>query len=177
MSHYAFVKFEKYLLLFTVMVSVFTVSVAQATEALPPPEGPVILEISGAIEKTNGMNKARFDHKMLEVIGFSELQTSTPWTEGVPVFNGVLISKLLDFVGVQGDTVLAIALNDYKVEIPVSDFRNYPVILASSMNGVRLKVRDKGPLWIIYPVDQYQELKNQETQFKWVWQLKELRVQ
>ncbi len=174
MNHHWFIPFK---LVLAVLILALTVSIVQATESLPSPEGRVILEITGAIDKTNIMNKARFDHKMLEAIGFSELQTSTPWTEGIPIFKGILIRKLLDYVGAQGESVLAVALNDYKVEIPISDFRDYPVILASTMDGVRLKVRDKGPLWIIYPVDQYQELKVVEVQSRWVWQVKELRVQ
>ena len=58
----------------------------------------------------------------------------------------------------------------------MADFQRYPVILAYRMNGELLKVREKGPLWIIYPQDEFPALKNKETQAKWVWQVKELRV-
>ena len=57
----------------------------------------------------------------------------------------------------------------------MSDFAKYPVILAYRMNGELLKIRDKGPLWIVYPQDGYPELKTKETQAKWVWQVKEIR--
>jgi hypothetical protein len=44
------------------------------------------------------------------------------------------------------------------------------------MDGEILKVREKGPLWIIYPQDDHPELQNKQTQAKWVWQIKEIRV-
>jgi hypothetical protein len=37
-------------------------------------------------------------------------------------------------------------------------------------------VRDKGPLWIIYPQDDFPALNNKESQSKWAWQVKEIRV-
>ena len=50
------------------------------------------------------------------------------------------------------------------------------VLLAYRMNGELMRVRDKGPLWIVYPQDQFPELRSKEIQSKWVWQIKELRV-
>jgi hypothetical protein len=44
------------------------------------------------------------------------------------------------------------------------------------MNGQYLHVKDKGPLWTVYPRDQFPELRNSMTDKKWVWQLKELEV-
>jgi hypothetical protein len=154
---------------------VVTVGVALAA-ALPQPKGRPVLEISGTLANTNATDKAVFDLAMLEGLGVTKTQTSTPWTDGRPVFEGVLMKVLLDNVGAKGGTVTAVALNDYKVDIPVADFQQYPVILAYKMDGQELKVRDKGPLWIIYPQDDFPDLKNKQTQAKWVWQIKELRI-
>ena len=176
MMKYAVVKVRSCLALMTVVAIASVGSPVLAADSLPVPTGDVILEVTGAIENTNGDGKASFDYEMLEALGMQDLQTSTAWTEGQPVFNGVLVKDLLEYVGAKGDSLFAVALNDYKVEIPVSDFVDYPVILASSMNGDRLKIRDKGPLWIVYPRDQYAELNTKENQGKWIWQLKELTV-
>jgi hypothetical protein len=113
---------------------------------------------------------------MLEALGASRIRTSTAWTTGPQNFEGVSLKTLLERVGAFGSSVEAIALNDYKVEIPVSDFARWPVILAYRMNGELMRVRDKGPLWIIYPQDDFPALNTKETQGKWVWQVKELRV-
>ena len=176
MSNNRYLTFSTFRLVLAAMVMIVVASELQADESLPTPRGKVILEITGAIAKTNSEQKAQFDHEMLEAIGFSKLSTSTPWTEGVPVFSGVEMSKLLDYVGAAGDTVLAVALNDYKVEIPISQFRDYPIVLASTMDGKRMSVRDKGPLWIIYPRDHYEELMGKEYHGYWIWQLKALQV-
>ena len=132
--------------------------------------------MTGKIAVTNGDDKAAFDLAMLEAVGITKTKTSTAWTEGQPQFEGVMLKALLDRLGASGETVTAVALNDYKVEIPLADFTKFPVILAYRMNGELLRIRDKGPLWIIYPQDDFPALKNKETQSKWVWQVKELRV-
>lgn len=148
--------------------------VAHAAD-LPKPQGTVLLEVTGTVATTNADGKAAFDLAMLESIGGTTIDTSTAWTEGTSHFEGVLLSTLIERVGATGKTAVTIAINDYKVEIPVADFARYPVILAYRKDGDLLKIRDKGPLWIIYPQDQYPELKTKETQAKWVWQVKEIR--
>ncbi|MBI1774929.1 MAG: molybdopterin-dependent oxidoreductase [Proteobacteria bacterium] len=149
---------------------------AALAASLPQPQGKAFLEISGMIGNTNAGDKAVFDLAMLEGFGVTKVQTSTPWTDGRPTFEGVLMRVLLEQVGAKGSTLTAVALNDYKVDVPIADFSQYPVILAYKMDGQELKVRDKGPLWIIYPQDDFPDLKNKQTQAKWVWQIKELRI-
>ena len=147
-----------------------------SAQTLPPPAGTPILEITGRIAVTNGEARARFDLAMLEAIGVSRVATTTAWTNGLQEFEGVSLKALLERVGAFGDRIEAVALNDYKVEIPVSDFSRWPVILAWRQNGQLMRVRDKGPLWIIYPQDDFPALNNKETQGKWAWQVKEIRV-
>jgi hypothetical protein len=45
------------------------------------------------------------------------------------------------------------------------------------MDGQYLKIMDKGPIWIVYPRDQYRELQDSLTDKRWVWQLRDLLVQ
>lgn len=40
-----------------------------------------------------------------------------------------------------------------------------------------MRVRDKGPIWVIYPVEPGGRSQSVETQGKMIWQLKTLRVQ
>jgi hypothetical protein len=146
-------------------------------EGLPTPHNKPILEIKGHISIANTPeNTALFDREMLEQMGVTKVQTSTPWTDGQPVFEGVLMRELLKRVGASGHTITAVALNDYKVKLPTSDFEKYPIILAYKMDGQVLKVRDKGPLWIIYPQDEFSELRDKSVHQKWIWQIKEFEV-
>ena len=104
------------------------------------------------------------------------VRTATPWTEGVQDFTGVRLRDLLAAVGAQGSTLALTALNDYTVEIPIADARAYDVIVAYRRNGEAMAVRDKGPLWIIYPLDQHAELRDPEHQARMIWQLRRIDV-
>jgi hypothetical protein len=102
--------------------------------------------------------------------------TSTSVTEGVNRFEGVLMRDLLDKVEARGETVVATALNDYVVEIPMDDFHDYDVIAALAMDGERLLPRDKGPIWIVYPRDDFEELQDIRYDYRWVWQLIRIEI-
>lgn len=143
---------------------------------LPAPSGPVILTVSGDIENANSEQSFRFDRAMLEAVGVTTLRTTTSWTSGVVEFEGVLARDILDTVGAEGEEVLATALNDYVVRLSLEELYRYPVMLAFKMNGEYLQIRDKGPIWLVFPRDQFPELRNSVTDKKWVWQLRELEV-
>ena len=149
---------------------------AVADEPLAKPTGPVILTVTGAIGRTNAAGKAEFDMQMLQALGISRLATSTSWTDGKQVFGGVLATKLLDAVQAKGNTVSASALDNYTVEIPTSELRQYPVLFALTMNDKAMSLQDKGPIWIVYPRDDYPELRNPKIDRHWVWQLKSIDV-
>ncbi len=162
---------------FIVLAFICLLPAAAVAESLPQPSGKVILTVSGNIRNTNGDGVAEFDRAMLEALGMTELQTSTEWTTGRLIFEGVLARDLLEAVGADGTAAHAVALNDYAVEIPLADFRDYPVILALKMDGKYMRVRDKGPIWVVYPHEQYDELKAEAIQPRWIWQLRRLEIQ
>lgn len=103
--------------------------------------------------------------------------TTTSVTDGPQTFEGFLIHELLQALDADGDVVVAHALNDYQIEIPISDFERFDVIGALSMGGVPLSPRDKGPIWIVYPRDDHPELQDIRYDTRWVWQLVSLHVQ
>ncbi len=151
-----------------------------AAESLPAAADPVLLSVSGAVSRPNASDgagpRAEFDRTMLAGLGMQTVRTSTDWTDGVKAFRGPYVRDVLDAAGYRGETVTATALNDYSVEIPMADFERYPVVLAMEMDGEPLTRRDKGPLWIVYPRDEFAELATAETNAKWIWQLRSLEV-
>ena len=154
-----------------------SIALGQTAEPLPAPSGPVILTVAGSIAVTNDASGAAFDRDMLYALGISELTTTTPWTDGARRFSGALARDVLARVGAEGTTVLAAALNDYTVEIPMEDFEKYDVLLATEMDGEAMQVSDKGPIWIVYPRDSDPALQDRRLHDRWVWQLKALQVQ
>lgn len=145
-------------------------------EGLPPVTGKTILTISGKIGATNADGKAEFSREMLEALGMTGFTTMTPWYDGPQRFDGVLVSKLMSTVKASGETVIATALNDYETRIPMSDFSEFGVLLAMKRGGVDMPVRDKGPLFIVYPYDSDPILKTQKYYSRSAWQLARLVV-
>ena len=148
----------------------------RAAEPLARPSGPVVLTVTGAIARTNGPAGADFDQAMLEALGVEHIATTTNWTDGKAVFDGVPVARVLQAVGATGTSVVATALDEYSIEIPIELFTRYHVLLAMRMNGRDLPPNDKGPLWIVYPRDDHPELRDPTNNAYWVWQLRTLTV-
>jgi hypothetical protein len=149
--------------------------VAAAADPLPPPTGPVLLVLSGAIEQTNAPGEARFDREMLRGLGIATIRTTTPWTEGVKSFEGVPLEAVLNRVGAHGTMLDASALNDYRVTIPVEDL-SYGIILAMSVDGAMLSRRARGPLWVIYPREGMGLTESYRTEARSIWQVSRVVV-
>lgn len=143
---------------------------------LGTPTGKVILTVSGKIQRTNADGQARFDRTMLEGLGSYGFSTHTPWYDGEMRFDGIRMSSLMDAVQPTGDTVVATALNDYETRIPISDFKEYGVLLALKRNGEYMPVRDKGPLFIVYPFDENPSLQIQKIYGRCPWQLARMTI-
>ncbi len=151
-----------------------TLGVANGGE-LRAPDGAVVLTISGDIAHSNNGDRAEFDRHMLEALDWRTVETHTHWTSGPQVFSGTPLQALLDAVGASGRTLTAIALNDYSAELPIQDAQSHDVLLALDHNGKPMRVRNKGPIWIVYPQDERTADAGVHNN-KMVWQLRELRV-
>lgn len=147
-----------------------------AAAQLAVPTGKVILTISGVITRTNRANTAIFDRPMLEALGISSIDTKTPWYAGQVHFEGVKMEDLMQQVGATGQTVTAVALNDYSSEIPFSDFSRYGVLLALKRGGAYMPVSDKGPLFIVYPYDSSPDLQSQKFYSRSAWQVSRMII-
>jgi hypothetical protein len=146
-----------------------------ATET-PQATAKPILTVSGKISAPSSDGVVQFDRAALEKLGLVAIETNTPWYKGVVKFEGVPLRKLMQSVGATGDRVTAIALNDYSSELPIEDFAKYNVILALKRDGEYMPVRDKGPLFIVYPYDLSPELRSQKFYSRSVWQVSRLIV-
>ncbi len=152
-------------------------SLPAAAGTLPAPQGRVILEVSGAIANSNAPGKARFDRTTLEAMATTKLSTSTPWTKGVQTFEGFPLASLLAVVGATGSGIKAIALNDYSAVLPIEDSVAAGAFVVVRANGERMSVRERGPLWIVFPYDTDTRLTTDAYLNRSVWQVKELVVE
>lgn len=113
----------------------------------------------------------------LKVLGATEIETSTLWTDGVHQFTGVLLSDLLQHLDAEGNTIQATAINDYSITIPASDAVDGGPIVAYLMNGETMSRRDKGPLWVVYPFDSDAKFRTETIYSRSIWQLNKIQIQ
>jgi hypothetical protein len=100
------------------------------------------------------------------------IRTRTEFTDGVVEFVGPLARDATASVKTDPATsVHLVAANDYAIDIPLSDITDYDVILAMQADGKRLTRRDKGPIWLISPLDDHPELQDPTYTIRLIWQL------
>lgn len=132
----------------------------------------VILSVSGrvaggAVEMTLGQ---------IDALGNVALATTTPWHDGIVVFEGPLMRDVMAALAAEGESVEVEALNGYTTDIPLSDFEIYDVVLAHKRDGRSMPVSDKGPLFIVYPYDSDAELHSEIFYARSAWQVRRMTI-
>ncbi|WP_168385237.1 oxidoreductase [Erwinia amylovora] len=107
----------------------------------------------------------------LEKLPSWEIKTSTNFTPQ-SIFTGVKLSDLLENYHVSSEVIRAFAWDDYSYTLPVAELIKYSVTLAYKKNNEYMDMSEMGPYAIIYPRDNYHELKTLEVNAKTVWQVK-----
>jgi hypothetical protein len=132
--------------------SVSANSSSSPTYTQVPATGPVVLTVTGRFT-TGAQNPRQLDMNSLNAMPQVECSVDDRLAEGHQVtFRGVLLSTLLASIGADPSSTLHTnALNDYAVDLPVSDIRDLPVLLATTADGAPMSVAHYGPLRIIYP--------------------------
>ncbi|PWG17953.1 oxidoreductase [Salibaculum griseiflavum] len=103
--------------------------------------------------------------------------TSTLWTSEEHSFSGPSLRQVLEQVGADPSVpVRLVAANDYAVTLdPEMIDDDYPII-ANRLDGETFSIREKGPLWVMYPFDQDSRYKTELHYSLSVWQLTEVRL-
>jgi len=149
----------------------------RSAEPLPVPNGTVVLVVSGQVQAANAGDRAEFDMEMLARLPQHSFSTQTPWYGAARKFTGPLLRDVLAAVGARGTQLRVTALNDYHVDLPVEDTLKHDVLLARLLDDRPMAVRDKGPLFIIYPFDSSAALRNAVYYSRSAWQVKTIEVQ
>lgn len=147
-----------------------------AAQDVPAPTDAPILTVSGKIAVTNVGDTLQFDRAAWEVLDATIVETSTIWTDEVRVFEGVSLKNLVELLGVTEGTILATAINDYTVEIPITDAVEGGAVIAHLMDGEEMSIRENGPLWVIYPYDSNADYRTEVIYSRSIWQLDRLEV-
>ena len=108
----------------------------------------------------------------LEAMPQVTIVTESEFSDDAASYRGPLVRDLLARLGLDAaETIRLIAANDYFVDIPTSDFEQYDVVLALEVDGQRLSRREKGPLWLMYPISDHSELRSEVYNARLIWQV------
>lgn len=148
-----------------------SLSLAWSVPALA--QSPAALEITG---QTAPSVPVTLELHALDEMPQVEFTTSTIWTDGPVTFSGVPLKTVLGELAEGGSTLEMVALNDYKVTMPLDQLEDGVPIVATRMNGETMAVRDKGPYWVVFPYDSDSKYQS-ETVYAWsIWQLNRLNI-
>jgi len=136
----------------------------------------VVLSISGHVGKPNAGARRDFTMAELAALPQQTFSVHTPWYKEPRSFSGPLLRDVLAAAGASGTELTAIALNDYKVSLPFEDVQRWRVLLATARDGQPMSVREKGPLFIVYPYDDSPELRSATYYARSAWQLRHIEV-
>ncbi len=112
----------------------------------------------------------------LKAVPQATVSTENEFVDTMTAFEGPLGRDVLALVGEGGNTVVLTAVNDYAVEVPLEDFINYEVVFAMSADGEVFSRRDKGPIWVVYPMSDHAELQDPVYNARLIWQLVKVEV-
>lgn len=155
--------------------TVVTPATIRPGDAVPRPSGHTVLTLRG-VPTTNVGRTLQFDLATLDRLGTVEYTVFDRQAEGHDVsFSGPLVRTLLAVAGVTSGTLHCLALNDYAVDVPVSDATRYPLLLATRADGQRMSVAHYGPTRLIYPT-RGNHLDKAVYDPRWIWQLSEIQV-
>jgi hypothetical protein len=135
---------------------------------IPPPAGKPVLTLKGAVSKINGSALA------LDLATIEEMPTVTatvdePFLDEKVTFSGVLLEDFMEIVGAnpRSEKIAMSALDDYQVELPLSDLNPARVLIATRQEDDRIKIREGGPTRIVF-LDQDRLGSNADM---WIWSL------
>lgn len=140
-----------------------------------PPSAQTLLTLTGTVDGKPG-TQVTFDMAALQKLPQVSFTTTTIWTQGPQTFTGVPLAAVLAAAKMTGKSLQATAANDYATQIPVEDWGNTGPIIAYMRNGKTMSLRDKGPLWIVYPYDSNPAYRTEVIYTRSIWQLDRIDV-
>ena len=127
------------------------------------------------INTLTGAEVALSDAELL-ALPQATINTENEFVDAMTAFDGPLGRDVLALVGEGGTMVVLTAVNDYAVEVPIEDFANYDVVFAMSADGETFSRRDKGPIWVVYPMSDHTELQDPVYNARLIWQLVKVEI-
>jgi hypothetical protein len=133
----------------------------------------IILTVNGKSPVT----EVQLSDAMLAKMPQKSMTLTTPWYPNPQTFEGPLLRDVLKLANIKSGNITLKALNDYAISIPVADAQQYDVIVARLLNGKPMSIREKGPLFIVYPFHEHDELRKTDYYRRCSWQLRSITAE
>lgn len=107
------------------------------------------------------------------------ISATTQYIKPNSKYTGPLMRDLLKLANPLPSASSAVleAADGYLATAPLADFMKWDVVAATAINGESLTLGSKGPVYIMYPNDDYpKDLQNLVTQLKQVWSLSRIVI-
>lgn len=134
---------------------------AQTTEA-------VLLTLHGS-DGPQGLRLADLD-----ALPQQRFTTSTIWTTAPTEFSGPALADVLALSGLGGGPLRLRAANNYSILLDPSMIEAAAPIVATRLNGQTFGLRDRGPLWLVFPYDADSRFRTEHTFAASIWQLTDI---
>ena len=151
-----------------------TIKAITPTTPVPAPVGKPVLTLKGAVTNRNDGAAVVFDLRTLDAMATATTSTHEPFVKKEMTFTGVPMADLLARSGATtGATKVRMhALDDYKVELPIAEFADRRVLLATKAEGASIPIGKGGPIRLIFPADSTVG-KNRDL---WIWSVDSITV-
>lgn len=134
-----------------------------------------LLSIRG-ITNSGCNGDVQLNNEQLLALPQQQFVTHHSWSDEAESFSGPLLQDVLDTTCSNTKKIKLTALNDYAIDIDFSKLKQYQPIVALSVNGKRLSIREKGPLWVMLPLDDHKDIDERSLDGMMIWQLSDIQV-
>ena len=126
--------------------------------------------------KNSGCDRAvQLNSEALLALPQQQFVTHHSWSDKAETFRGPLLQDVLNTACENSEKIKLTALNDYAIDMDFNEVKKYQPIVALSVDGKRLSVREKGPLWVMLPLDKH-NIKDRSLDGIMIWQLSDIEI-
>ncbi|MDH2432915.1 molybdopterin-dependent oxidoreductase [Pokkaliibacter sp. MBI-7] len=143
--------------------------------ALPLRADDSVLSITGTDARVHELSLSQLE--AMPQVSYTTRLPEVPGGETASTWQGVRLSELARLTGSSAKTLTLWALDDYSVVIPATDLAAYEPIVALRRDGQLIPIESLGPMIVVYPLDDHQELLTQEYYNRTIWQLRSISLE
>jgi hypothetical protein len=128
-----------------------------------------------ALNNSGCDNAVQLNDQKLLALPQQQFVTHHSWSKDAETFSGPLLQDVLNTACSNAQLIKLTALNDYAIDMDFAKVKKYQPIIALSVNGKRLSIREKGPLWLMLPLDKH-EIRDGSLDGIMIWQLADIEI-